>query len=593
MTDADFQVVFEAWQAVDLQGVKKLVDDEAKEIESSKSSSLDQRKQLSFKTKEFKKLDDERKLTQWRSLLKEYQNYIDDLTKGNNRVVQTFLELHKVVVNLKDPTSTLSKEQETNTELEKAVKKLSTELRQSEQHWASEKKGLEEKFNVQIKETEEKSLHQIKTAQTEIVQLKDELDQKSSENEELQVVIETLDAKLKKNSQGQNNDDTYSNYDMLNRDLESNKLKILELERLNNSLKEELAMKDDKAYQKRVTELEKESVEYLSKLEEERLNKRNAIKSLKDELDQTKETLNEKIEECARLNSSLKEKNDYEQIKQDLKVLKLIELGEGEEEELTGTLDNILLNKNKKLSNELVSYRSKQEDMVNSIQELEEKLAFSQKQVEQLQHLNQDLEKETSVEKWDAISMISANPDTSIQDNSLITMVSQQRDRFKQRSKDLEKDVRLQLNKISELQRKVQSLSSDNNQLYERIRFLSSYDSNKNQSKESQSEEYYKRSYEDKLHPIEQFRLAESKRISSRISPMERIFISLIRAILSTKLSRYLFLAYCISLHLIVMSMTMYVMNIHNDLSPEITINEGASVGGANAGGIHGGLGNV
>lgn len=198
MTDADFQVVFEAWQAVDLQGVKKLVDDEVQEIESSKSSSLDQRKQLSFRTKEFKKLDDERKLAQWKSLLKEYQNYIDDLTKGNNRVVQRFLELHKVVVDLKDPTSTLSKEQETNSELQKTVKNLSTELRQSEQRWASEKKGLEEKFNIQIKETEDKSLDQFKTAQTEIVQLKDELKSKSSENEELQVLIETLDAKLKR-----------------------------------------------------------------------------------------------------------------------------------------------------------------------------------------------------------------------------------------------------------------------------------------------------------------------------------------------------------------------------------------------------------
>ncbi|GME76380.1 unnamed protein product [Ambrosiozyma monospora] len=48
----------------------------------------------------------------------------------------------------------------------------------------------------------------------------------------------------------------------------------------------------------------------------------------------------------------------------------------------------------------------------------------------------------------------------------------------------------------------------------------------------------------------------ETKRINSKISPFERIFIQIVNVVLSTKLTRLLFVGYCLLLHLLVMIMT-------------------------------------
>ena len=88
----------------------------------------------------------------------------------------------------------------------------------------------------------------------------------------------------------------------------------------------------------------------------------------------------------------------------------------------------------------------------------------------------------------------------------------------------------------------------------------------------------YQQSYESKLHPIEQFRMREQERINSRLSPLERLFISITRAVLATRTTRMLFLAYCLGLHIVVMFVTIYAMNLLTALIPEVGKN--TSTGG-------------
>lgn len=88
----------------------------------------------------------------------------------------------------------------------------------------------------------------------------------------------------------------------------------------------------------------------------------------------------------------------------------------------------------------------------------------------------------------------------------------------------------------------------------------------------------YQQSYESKLHPIEQFRMREQERINSRLSPLERLFISITRAVLATRTTRMLFLAYCLGLHIVVMFVTIYAMNLLTTLIPEVGKN--TSTGG-------------
>lgn len=98
----------------------------------------------------------------------------------------------------------------------------------------------------------------------------------------------------------------------------------------------------------------------------------------------------------------------------------------------------------------------------------------------------------------------------------------------------------------------------------------------------------YQKSYESKLHPIEQFRMREQERINSRLSPIERLFISLTRAVLATRTTRMLFFAYCLGLHVIVMFITIYAMNLQTALIPEVGLN--TSTGGVASNQVSGGV---
>ena len=58
---------------------------------------------------------------------------------------------------------------------------------------------------------------------------------------------------------------------------------------------------------------------------------------------------------------------------------------------------------------------------------------------------------------------------------SLLSIVTSQRERFKQRNKQLESESQQQQQTISVLEREVDSLRCDNVKLYEKVRFLQTY----------------------------------------------------------------------------------------------------------------------
>lgn len=125
---------------------------------------------------------------------------------------------------------------------------------------------------------------------------------------------------------------------------------------------------------------------------------------------------------------------------------------------------------------------------------------------------------------------------------------------------------------VSSLRQEISSLQKDNLNLYEKTRYVSSYNrgaptssasaysGNPNPSTIQMSSttssglalDRYRSAYESNISPFAAFRGRESVRAYKRMSLPERVVFSITRMVLATRTSRNLFAAYCLALHLLV-----------------------------------------
>jgi homeobox protein cut-like len=147
-------------------------------------------------------------------------------------------------------------------------------------------------------------------------------------------------------------------------------------------------------------------------------------------------------------------------------------------------------------------------------------------------------------------------------------MVQAQRDRFKQKNAELEEELSKTYATVKSLRQEVASLQKDNLSLYEKTRYVSTYNRGAGSSaipyggKHNTSSIHtgadtpsglslgrYESAYEAQISPFAAFRGRESARAYRRMSLPERIVFSITRMVLATRTSRNLFAAYCLALH--------------------------------------------
>ncbi|KAH0547846.1 hypothetical protein FGG08_000104 [Glutinoglossum americanum] len=306
-------------------------------------------------------------------------------------------------------------------------------------------------------------------------------------------------------------------------------------------------------------------------------------------------------------------------------------LENGEVKKVKGdTLEQLLLARNKRLGNELTILRVSHQDLQNRLELLQAELANTNVELEKSRNLNttleNDLEKfqqETSNPFPTAMSVAptyasrypqsgvhalgsysgrrgKTSPTSSIISgfdphsgsqasldairagepagggSSILPMVAAQRDRFKQRNTQLENELARTHNTVSTLRQEIASLQKDNLQLYEKTRYVSSY--NRGQPSTTSSTAFstspnpstiqvssstasgltldrYRSAYEANISPFAAFRGRESARAFKRMSLPERVVFSITRMVLANRMSRNLFAAYCLALHLLVFGM--------------------------------------
>uniref|UniRef100_A0A4W6CSB9 Protein CASP n=1 Tax=Lates calcarifer TaxID=8187 RepID=A0A4W6CSB9_LATCA len=134
--------------------------------------------------------------------------------------------------------------------------------------------------------------------------------------------------------------------------------------------------------------------------------------------------------------------------------------------------------------------------------------------------------------------------------DSLLSIISSQRERFRSRNQELEAENRSMQQTMQALQNELDSLRADNIKLYEKIKFLQSYPSRAGGSDDTVMR--YSSQYEERLDPFASFSKRERQRRYLSLSPWDKATLSLGRVILSNKMARTVAFFYTLFLHCLV-----------------------------------------
>ena len=550
-----------------------------------------------------------------------------------------------------------------NEHLQKNVTKLTSQLEETESRLEAERTArriIEQGLETKVKEVES-SWAAVLEEKKDNWEAKEKLLEEKVENQdrllnEIKASYEvTQRLGQSENDGGGRGNVTSAELEMVNSDLERTSVRLAEVEARNEQLRIELAQSASQLPSQPTTSLEddpafmrmrSENSSLLRKLDAARMER----DSRKRELDGKLRSLEREIamlkEERDLLKAKVQKWSDYEDVKQELEVLKSIEFstGDDDDQELADsagpanqgvlengssakgkgdTLEQLLLARNKKLSDELTILRVSHQDLQSRLQSMQEDLSKTNSELERAQHLNATLENDLAnvhdtANAYPSGASVagtyasrypqsSANmgrkgrvsPTSSIISgfdprssslgttslealrsgepvgggSGILPMITAQRDRFKKRNTQLENELSECHRTVSSLRQEIASLQKDNLNLYEKTRYVSTYNragptassasaysTNPNPSTIQMSNstssglalDRYRSAYESNISPFAAFRGRESARAYKRMSLPERIVFSITRMVLATRASRNLFAGYCVALHLLV-----------------------------------------
>jgi len=630
-TKNSLQVVLDQWRAIDLDTRRNELDKQATEIADNKDASMVSRKKLAEQTKQFRKYGDPDKLSNFGNLLKLYQEEIDKLTKRSKTAENSFLSLYKLLAEAPDPViginAAMNDSQQSSRdsnrvgELDIENRKLRTELEEFRKEFQEVKnqevtiRRLEDKIadyetKIQtiveeraqatekvLKDEQERTVENLREREQD---LKRQLNNSQEELIKLQYTLEAtqtelLDVKIKNDEkQGINQREL----DMLLDELERARSRFLTLERekerssesdfartqlppLQSSssadLELEVAQKDIEISQLK---------EHIQKLEQQLFGKTNTLKS--EVLTLTEQLHSERLK-IKQLTEDLKGKptpQEYEEVKSQLDVLrKTLEYNLGAEEGSEHkTVEGLLKEKNKKLETENIQLKVSVGDLEDQLKEATSKLNSSQESVGELKKLvaklEEDIGKSNSNSNKSVEEMFQKGAVKASEEQSMLQIVCNQRDRFKSRIMELEaenKQIRLDLESTS---RQLESLRSDNISLFEKIRYLQSYASAQNDRGKVRNsvdiesghpdelESRYSKLYEETVNPFVIFNRKEKYRRYKELNTAEKVVLNGGQFLMSTKFTRTFLFFYSVSLHLLVFATLYRLAHITTEIHP-------------------------
>ena len=550
---------------------------------------------------------------------------------------------------------TLPKVTDENKHLQKTVSKLTTQLDETElklQTELSARKALEETLETKVKDVEQ-SWTAVLEEKKENWDAKEKSFEEKIENQDRLLseikasyeVSQRLGRAEEAGEEGQRPYVTSAELEMVNSDLERTSARLADIEARNEQLIMELAqtksalpeqskaVEDDPAY----LQVLSQNSSLVRKLDANRVEK----EALKRDLDTKLRSLDREIgllrDERDTLKTKVQKWSDYDDVKQELEVLKSIEFSTGDDDDnglgdqsgntASGgkdkdTLEQLLLARNRKLNEEATILRVSHQDLQARLTTLEGQVAQRNAEVDRLHKLTEKLENDLAAVEAEAPNAFPSgasvagtyvsryaptiggrrngrptSPTSSIISgfdprftsggggegvgggSGILPMITAQRDRFKKRIAQLEQELADERRTVSQLRQETAALQKDNLNLYEKTRYISTYNRGGTMTSSSSTAAYgsnanpstvaigggsgsdagsgltmdrYRKTYESNLSPFQAFRGRESARAFKRLSLPERAVYSVTRMVLSTRASRNLFAAYCVALHLLV-----------------------------------------
>lgn len=566
-----FQRAIAAWRGIDLASTIAKLDSTASDIVAHQRDALVQRKDLAQKTKDFKKLDDEAKIAEHKALLKAYQSFIDLLTNQGKTSSSSFLQLYSSLSEAPDPyplleasvdslvlsEDTVPKLTSERDQLQSSVERLTRQQEETEKRLQEERaarKKLEENQETRAKEIET-SWGAVLTEKTNNWAAKEKSLEEKVDNQER--LIKELKASYEVSQRLGGDEEsearsgaTAAELELVSADLEKSSLRLADMEARNEQLRLELAqavshsnsdqstsLQDDPEYQR----LQSENSSLLRKLDAARYDKDSTRHSWEAKVLQAERNATKTATERDELRSRLEKVADYDEIRRELEMIRSIEFTTGEDEEAgelptdgaegtngsntkskeQNSLEQLLLARNKKLTDDLAVLRVSSRDLQGQLESLRGELSTTKEDLEKSRGLSSTLENDLLQVQQEAAntfpsgamsvagtyasryphssrrgatsptssiisgfdqSAASANTMDAIRageavggGSGLLPMIQAQRDRFKKKNSELEEELSKTYSTVKSLRQEVASLQKDNLGLYEKTRYVSTY----------------------------------------------------------------------------------------------------------------------
>lgn len=551
------------------------LDATATDLVEQQRDALVQRKDLAQKTKDYKKLDDESKLSEYKSLLKSYQSFIDLLTNQGKTSSSSFLQLYSSLSEAPDPyplleasvdslvlsEDTVPKLTSERDQLQKSVDRLTRQQEETERRLQEERaarKKLEENQESRAKEIEA-SWEAVLAEKTNNWAAKEKTLEEKVENQDR--LIKELKASYEvsqrlgegenqgDDSEGSRSGATAAELELVSADLEKTSLRLADVEARNEQMRLELAqaashasgpvsVEDDPDYLR----LQSENSSLLRKLDAARFDKDSERHTWEAKLLQSERTASKAAVEREELRVRLAKVADYDEIRRELEMIRSVEFAAGDDDEAgdgsgdatavdangegakskdKNSLEQLLMARNKKLTDDLTLLRVSHRDIQGQLEALRAELSTSKGELEKSRTLSTTLENDllrvqdeaantfpstamsvagtytsryphsarrgassptSSIISGFDQSAVSANTMESIRageavggGSGLLPMIQAQRDRFKKKNAELEEELSKLYATVKSLRQEVASLQKDNLSLYEKTRYVSTY----------------------------------------------------------------------------------------------------------------------
>uniref|UniRef100_A0A8C4WDY8 Protein CASP n=1 Tax=Gopherus evgoodei TaxID=1825980 RepID=A0A8C4WDY8_9SAUR len=585
--------MFQYWKRFDLQQLQRELDATATVLANRQDESEQSRKKLIEQSREFKKNTPEDLRKQVAPLLKSFQGEIDALGKRSKEAEAAFLNVYKRLIDVPDPVPALDLGQQLQLKVQRMhdIETENQKLRETLEEYNKEFAEVKNQ-EVTIKALKEKIREYEQTLKNQAESIALEKEQKlqndfAEKERKLQETQMSTASKLEEAEHKVQALQTVVKLNVLSLFIPFHFLQRAEVaQREAETLREQLSSAN-KSLQL-ATQIQKapdveQAIEVLtrSSLEVELAAKEREIAQLVEDVQRLQGSLTKLREnstsQISQLEQQLTAKNNtLKQLEEKLKTQA------DYEEDASKPLEVLLLEKNRSLQSENATLRITNSDLSARYAELQiqfteavSTVADQKELITSLEHDLSTIQSMSSVHRPDAegaavhsLEMIPdpikeatarfygyppSSPSTPLpegQMDSLLSIISSQRERFRTRNQELEAENRMMQHTMQALQSELDNMRADNIKLYEKIKFLQSYPGRGSSSDDTELR--YSTQYEERLDPFSSFSRKERQRKYLSLSPWDKATLSMGRLILSNKTARTIAFFYTLLLHCLV-----------------------------------------